>query len=245
MELLVFGGFHYNPLHRERLKQWMEFLRDKKGDPTFIAVEANRILFHAVIRKQRRKFVEIAKADLRLGGLKELDALSKAIDYEADTHEEVFKEEQNVIWLDDGRKDLTTICDPCDTAERFLSLCQKALESSNFCAPDLARYTPVITAIDQYIKSVGQKFPTNPNREALLHEMGQPYCDRDRLWLGVLKPHCVHDAQGYGIVVVGENHTIREGNSLVKHLEGIEQPCNVHLLRNENAPTNKSILSSK
>ena len=243
MQLLVFGGYHDNPLHRRRLKQWMELLRDTKGNPMFIAVEANRILFQAVISNQRQKFIQLAKSDPWLGRLHNLDALSKAIAYEADTHEEVFTEKQNVLWLDDERTDLGTVIDPSDTAERFLSLCQKALAASSSRACDLARETPVVKAIDQYIITEAQQHPTNPNREQLLHEMGLPYCDRDKLWFTMLKSRCVDNAQAYGIVVVGEDHARRENGRLVKQLEDIGQRCQVHLLRNEEAPTNKSTLS--
>ena len=236
MELQVFGGYHDNPLHLRRLKSWMEFLRDNKGNPVFIAVEANRILFQAVIRNQRQKFVKIAKVDPWLGRLSNLADLSSAIAYEADTHEEVFDEKQNVIWLDDERTDLATIMDPSDTAERFFACCQKALAASRDRACDLARDILVIKAIDQYIRDSAEKETTSQNRAQILHEVGLPYCDRDKLWLDILKARCVRDSQGYSILVVGENHTLREGNSLVKLLEDVGQSCEVHLLRNEEVP---------
>lgn len=139
MELYVFGGFHDNPLHRKRLTKWLEWLRDNIGSPEFIAVEANRILFQSVIKKQRSKFVNLAISDQCLSNLcrKDLKELSYAIAFEADTHEPIFSDEIKVVWLDNERKDLQMILDPCGTAERYLILCQRALgaSSTRACPP--------------------------------------------------------------------------------------------------------------
>ena len=239
MELYVFGGFHDNPLHRERLTKWLEWLSDNIGSPEFIAVEANRILFQAVIKNQRLKFVDLAINDPWLGRLpkKSLKELSYAIAFEADTHEQIFSGEIKVVWLDDEREDIGMVLDPCGTAEKYLILCQSALAASSARACDLKRQTPVVGAIDAYITSDLNK-DTQAVRRAYLspEQEADPY-HRDDLWVNVLKPILGHYSSGFGIILVGENHARKDGRYLVNQLEEMGYICKVHLLRNEEAPT--------
>ena len=239
MKLYVFGGFHNNPLHRDRLTKQLEWLRDNIGCPEFIAVEANRSLFQAVIKKQRSKFVDLAIKDPWLSRLpkKSLKELSCAIAFEADTHEQIFFSKLKVVWLDDEREDFGMVLDPCGAAERHLILCQSALAASSTRACDLKRQTPVVGAIDAYITNDLNK-DTQAVRPAYLSpgQEADPYY-RDDLWVNVLKPILDHCSSGFGIILVGENHARKDGRYLVKQLEEMGYTCKVNLLRNEKAPT--------
>lgn len=239
MELHVFVGFHDNPLHRERLTKWLEWLRDNIGSPKFIAVEANRTLFQAVIKNQRSKFVNLATSDPWLGRLprRSLEKLSYAIAFEADTHEQIFSDELKVVWLDDERQDLGMVFDPSDTAEKYLNLCQKALAASSARACDLKRQTPVVAAIDAYITRDLKKDTQAVRRAYLSPGLEVDPYHRDDLWVHVLTPILNHYSSGFGIILVGEDHTRKDGRYLVKQLEEMGYICEVHLLRNKEAPT--------
>jgi hypothetical protein len=239
LELHVFGGFHDNPLHRERLSKWLEWLRDNINSPKFIAVEANRTLFQAVIKNQRSKFVNLAKSDPWLGRLpkKSLKELSCAIAFEADTHEQIFSGELKVVWLDDEREDLGMVIDPCSTAEKYLNLCQKALAASSARACDLKRLTPVVAAINEYITRDLNNDIQAVRRAYLSPGQEAGTFHRDDLWVNVLKQTLDNYSSGFGIILVGEDHTRKDGQYLVKQLEEMGYICRVHLLRNEEAPT--------
>lgn len=176
MKLYVFGGIHDNPLHRRRLKRWLECLHNQLGPPAFVAVEANRVLFQAVIKHQRLKFVNLGKGCPQLSQLngRSLEKLSRAIAYEADTHEEAgcFAEDLPLVWLDDELQDqdLKTVNDPCGTAMRHLKRCQKALAESKTRDCDLARETPVFKAIDAYLRRDAEQ----PSQRTNIDGVGVP-----------------------------------------------------------------------
>lgn len=219
--LFLSGGYHYDPLHRLRLRAGMEFLRDEYGDPAFIAVEANRILFQAVIRWQRQHFVQLARKDTKLSLLRldEIESLAQTIHYEADSHECLFVTRPKVIWLDDERS-FGTAGDPCNMASKYIKTFCEALENE-----DPSRS---IRRVRQAIS----RFVTARAAE----EMGDGSFDRDKAWARKILRNS-SSKPGYGIVVVGEGHVSRKPSYLHYLLAAKGYECQVRYLVNATSAT--------
>ena len=201
MKILLSAGIHDNPIHRWRLKDLFSHLVEKHCRPWFIAVEANRALFHAVIIQQRDTFISIAKKDKSFDALdkKVLQELSMAIGYEADSHLETFAQEVQTVWLDDIRKDFSTACDPCGTARRCLYWYKKAVEDNNLEISNTTSAKDLFEAIDNYMtRSVNQQRPSGP--------VSVPSFDRDHAWMNMLKDMTSGEADATAIIVVGAEH---------------------------------------
>ena len=217
VQLFLSGGYHDDPLHRLRLRAGMEFLRKTYGDPTFIAVEANRTLFQAVILWQRQHFVHLAKKlNTKLSKIRvdHLESLAKTIYYEADSHECLFAHRPEVIWLDDQRS-FGTSDDPCGTAERYFKTCCEALENES---PG-RNIKNAMQAISCFVTARAAQSPENDS------------FDRDRAWAKMIRRKSTHQP-GYGIVAVGENHIQNRGSYLGALLAANGFRCELRHLAN-------------
>jgi hypothetical protein len=221
--LVLFGGHHQDPLHRLRLRADMTSIHSKRGDPEFVAVEANQSIFHAVISPwQRQHFVELAQKDPKLSMLRldELECLAKTIHYEADSHHGLFAKNPRVIWLDDGRS-FSSADDPCGTAVRYLKTCREALRKEN---PGRS-VRRVREAISKFVAA-----------RAAGHAVNDSF-DRDKVWIKKI-PREKFSKPRYGIVVVGESHVQDGLPNLRALLRGKGYRCEVRFLANGRSISN-------
>lgn len=201
----------------------MKFLRDRHGDPAFIAVEANRSIFQAVISCwQRQQFVFLARKNCKLSKLRldELECLAKTIHYEADSHEGLFQNSPNLIWLDDERC-FGSSDDPCGTAERYVNTYCEALKHQD---PGRS-ITKVRQAISDFITAraaVSTAFDSS---------------DRDKVWVEMILRNKSSTSDGYGIVIVGEDHVKDTPQTLLARLEANGYTCQVRYLANATTPS--------
>jgi hypothetical protein len=216
VKFFLSGGYHDDPLHRLRLRAGIEFLREHCGDPAFVAVEANRTLFQAIIYWQRQLFLRLARKETKLSQLRldKLEALAKTIHYEADSHEGLFGNNPKVIWLDDERS-FGTSADPCSTAERYLATCREALKDEN---PGPSE-TKVMQAISRFVTARAAK------------DNAQVTFDRDNAWAEMILRTSSSES-GYSIVVVGENHVQNKQSYLRALLEAKGCECHIRYLAN-------------
>lgn len=201
----------------------------KYGTPIFIAVEANRILFEAIIMRQREKFVTLAKKNRILENINEflLKKLSLAISYEADTHIDVFNSRQKVLWLDDARNDFRTICDPCETAQIYVCRCSHAVKQAKIDINTIQEHQ-LRSAVDAYIMRELNETPAGSNIKF----------ERDKAWKDMLDDHIPSiKSNEYGIVIVGEPHDKDEPDWLRHLLAKSGHDCRVHLLRDPSVPS--------
>lgn len=102
VELQIAAIPHFEPLCRIRLRSWLKNLSaEKRERPDFIAVEWDREIFEKV-KQQRVILHQIAKQEWPSAPQDFVNALSGAMGFEADTHEEVFPHVE-VLWLEQGR----------------------------------------------------------------------------------------------------------------------------------------------
>ena len=102
VELQIGAIVHFDPLCRSRLRNWLKNLSTEKREPPgFIAIEWDREIFEQV-RKQRSVLQQMAEQEWPGAPQDFVNAVSEAIGFEADTHEEVFRHVET-IWLDQGR----------------------------------------------------------------------------------------------------------------------------------------------
>jgi hypothetical protein len=216
VKVFLSGGYHYDPLHRLRLRAGLEFLRNRCGDPAFVAVEANRTLFQAVVGWQRQLFVELAQKDAKLSQLRldELESLANTIHYEADSHQGLFTNNPRVVWLDDERN-FGTSDNPCSTAQRYIKTYRKALEKEN---PNRS-VRKVMQAISKFVTARAAKSTVADT------------FDRDKAWARMIL-RAKSFKPGYGIIVVGENHVQNKPSYLRSLLEAKGYECHVRYLAN-------------
>jgi hypothetical protein len=203
MKIYMCAGHHDNPLHRKRLEICLIKLNQKAGRPEFIAVEAHEVLFPVVIRYQRDHFVKLAQKDdvLQKIDIALLQKLASAISYEADTHADVFKSEVNTVWLDNARRDFSTVCDPCTMATRYLARCRSAVLNAQLELTSYLREHQLFEAIDAIFEKELGTTQTKP-------EAGSTStCDRDKAWMTLLQGFVVDSGpSAYGIVIAGSDH---------------------------------------
>lgn len=232
MKIFISGGYHENPLHRLYLGAGMRLLKKDIGLPKFIAVEANRALFQTVILEQRKQFVELAANDDQLSWVSAdaLQSLAKAIQYEADTHEDVFGYFKNILWLDDCRTDFSEGLPLCKTAERYIRTCREALYNH---APVRDTNT-VLQVVSEQISAEAQRQPRESNKIRLEKfknngkALSNPY-ERDEIWADeISRIDCPEAA--YGIVVVGANHAIDDNRYLTALLRKQGHDCQARFL---------------
>ena len=101
-ELQIGAILHFDPLCRSRLRNWLKNLSTEKRElPGFIAIEWDREIFEQV-KEQRSVCQQMAEQEWPGAPQDFVNAVSEAIGFEADTHEEVFPHVET-IWLDQGR----------------------------------------------------------------------------------------------------------------------------------------------
>jgi hypothetical protein len=102
VELQIGAIVHFDPLCRSRLRNWLKNLSTEKRElPGFIAIEWDRDIFEQV-KEQRSVLRQMAEQEWPGAPQDFVNAVSEAIGFEADTHEEVFPHVET-IWLDQGR----------------------------------------------------------------------------------------------------------------------------------------------
>ena len=102
VELQIGAILHFDPLCRSRLRNWLKNLStEKRKLPGFIAIEWDREIFEQV-KEQRSVCQQMAEQEWPGAPQDFVNAVSEAIGFEADTHEEVFPDVE-IIWLDQGR----------------------------------------------------------------------------------------------------------------------------------------------
>jgi hypothetical protein len=103
VELQIAAILHFDPLCRSRLRSWLKNLSTEKREPPgFIAIEWDREIFEQV--KQQRPVLQHMIEQEWPGAPEDfVKALSEAMGFEADTHQEVFPHVET-IWLDQGRE---------------------------------------------------------------------------------------------------------------------------------------------
>lgn len=222
MRILLSAGIHDNPMHRRRLKRLFSQLVEKHCTPSFVAVEANRALFHAVIRRQRDVFVSMAQKDRVLTALKKnvLQDLSMAIGYEADAHVGIFSEEPQTVWLDDNRSDFSTACDPCSTAKRCLFWYRQAVDNCGLAISNSTTAEELFKAIDAYMS-------------LLVDQRSAPTFDRDHVWMAMLKDMLTDQIETCAIIVVGADHAQNKPDYLRYLLSEAGHDCEVQSLAKE------------
>jgi hypothetical protein len=204
MNIFISGGYHEDPLHRLYLGAGMRLLEQKYGIPDFIAVEANHALFQSVFLEQRKRFVELATNDGQMSWVSAdvLQSLAKAIQYEADTHEDVFGYFEKILWLDDYRTDFSNVLPPCSTAERYLRTCRAALNNHGPIGDTKA----ILQVVSTYIAAEAQGQPRESNQirmeKSYYGKTISNFYERDEIWADLIsRIDCPESA--YGIVVVG------------------------------------------
>lgn len=232
MKLYIFGGYHQDPLHRIRLLESMKFLKSSIGSPDFIAVESNRAIFQAVILPQRKQFISLAQKDDEISKFshKAIESLSKALQYEADTHEEVFNSDLNVIFLDDYRIDFSDTLDPCDTAKRYLQTCRNALRK---CGEHFDNNDEVDRIVSSYMAEQAQGVSLESNkilREKFFYgeARSNPF-ERDEIWAKVIE-ETLSDQSGYAIIVAAVPHVFDKQGYLGALLKKQGHDCHFYLL---------------
>lgn len=231
MRILLFAGYHDNPVHRQNLRRRLTDLCQKGEVPKFIAVEANRALFQSVIKFQRDDFYKSAKNDdiLKEIHLKYLKELSHAISYEADTHSEVFHDFNQILWLDDVRPDFNTGNDPCRMAQRYLKTCRSAVVESKLKITSSLRKYELFKAVDNYIISTDRSEKT-----AYGFSGSKTIFERDKAWMKLLEPFLSQDeSTDYGIAIIGEDHAKDKPNYFRHLLSKSGHVCEVQLLKEE------------
>ena len=227
MKIHMSSGHHDNPLHRKRLQSWLSNFKENVGRPQFIAVEAHEVLFNVVIRKQRSQFVKLARKDdvlKKINGVW-LKKLSNAISYEADTHADVFKSEVKTVWLDNTRRDFSTVCDPCAMALWYLTRCRSVVLSAQLELTPYLRKHQFFEAIYAVFEKEVEMTQTEP-------EAGSTgRFDRDRAWMTLLQDFVADSGPSdYGIVIVGSDHA-QDKPAYIKYLlSEAGHDCEVHSL---------------
>jgi len=231
MRFFISGGYHQDPVHRERLLNGMKLLQSQFGIPAFVAVEANCALFKAVIMKQRKLFITLAQQDQEMAAVPDTakKALSKAILYEADTHEEVFGKTLKIIWLDDYRTDFDWILDPCDTARNYLKTCRDALKK---CV-NTTDNREVLSSVNTFITEQVQSHLLESNKTLLEKFLpgkarSNPY-ERDKIWVKVISKNASPQS-GYAIIAVGVPHAFYKERYLGAQLKKKGYDCHLRLL---------------
>ena len=230
MRLFISGGYHQDPVHRERLLNGMRLLRSQFGVPAFVAVEANCALFKAVIMEQRKLFIALAQQDQEMAAVPDTakEVLSKAMLYEADTHEEVFGKALKILWLDDCRTDFDEILDPCNTARRYLQLCRHALKKCD----NTTDHREVLSSVSAFITEQARSHSLESNkilREKFFSETRSNPYERDEIWAEVISKSASPQS-GYAIIVVGVPHAFDEERYLGALLKEQGHDCQLRLL---------------
>lgn len=228
MRIILSAGIHDNPVHRQRLKRLFSELVEKRCKPSFVAVEANRALFHSVIQRQRDVFVSMTQKDQVWTALKKnvLQDLSMAIGYEADAHVGIFPEEPQTVWLDDNRLDFSTACDPCSTAKRCLLWYRKAVDKCGLAISNSTTAEELFKAIDAFMtQSVDKQRPSGPYSASTFH--------RDHAWMAMLKNMLTDQVEPCAIIVVGADHAQNKPDYLRYLLGKAGHNCEVQSLVKE------------
>ena len=189
------------------------------------------MLFQTVILEQRKRFVELAANDDQISWVPvdALQSLAKSIQYEADTHEDVFGYRENILWLDDHRMDFSEVLPPCSTAERYLRTCREALNNHEPVGDTRA----VLRVVSEHIAEIAQSPAKESNRicleKFLCGKALSNLYERDEIWADVIsRIDCPESA--YGIVVVGANHAIDDNRYLAALLLKQGHDCQVRFL---------------
>ena len=102
VELQIVAILNFDPVCRSRLRNWLKNLYTEKCElPGFIAIEWDREIFEQV-KQQRPVLHRMAEEEWPGAPQDFVNAISEAMGFEAETHEEMFPHVKT-IWLDQGR----------------------------------------------------------------------------------------------------------------------------------------------
>ena len=216
MKLYIAGVYHFDPLGRNNLRQWLQGLASaNNGSPAFIATEWDENLF-ALIKGQRRTFRELAQKEWPNAASDLLDTLERSLGYEADTHTEFFPNVE-VLWLDQGRQAIVE-----RYAEGRLNMYRSYLEGEQLptqSSMGLAKFS-----------AVARQRADSSEAERQRTQLFEEESERDTKFASLILERIAKGGGVWAIAIVGGRHASEGKGSMRQLLEEQGQLCEVTVL---------------
>ncbi|HYR88455.1 MAG TPA: hypothetical protein VE422_30530 [Terriglobia bacterium] len=213
MILYLAGINHFDPLSRERLREWFERISNNTGAPRFLAVEFREDVFLQV-RAQRERFRQLLKEQWPQMSEALVNTLVLSLAYEGDTHLEIFPAVE-VLWLNQHRQ-----------------LTEVEIDGINRYAEDR------LTMYRQFLDQGAGHLPDDDKVLATISESARLRADpakkggdaRDEQFAQVIIQRIGNSQDGWAIIVAGSNHIQDSNGSMRRLLENAGHRCEITLL---------------
>ena len=208
----IAGINHFDPRCRQNLLKWYHELRERFGEPCFVATEWDEKIF-SEIKAQREQFLQLARQQWPQMTEALICTLTRSLGYEGDTQSDIFPDSE-VLWLDQGRRigDLE-ISEINEYAQSRLNMYREFLGEGLLASSE-----------DQVLETMSQ---AATRRAPPPSEGGD---ERDRKFAALILQRITKGGCQWAIAIVGKNHASDTDGSMRRLLENAWCRCEIVFL---------------